>query len=159
MIFITVGTHHLPFNRLLKLVDNLIKEKQINEKVIIQSGTTNTIVAGAVQNPSYDYAEFISLLKKARIVISHAGPATIYQCIVLAGKKPIIIPRLKKYGEHVSDHQLYFAQELAKENKIYLCLNKKELIYQIKSYQPSIKYWKQPKNITKKLKKFINSLG
>jgi UDP-N-acetylglucosamine transferase subunit ALG13 len=158
MIFVTVGTHHLPFNRLLLQINDLIKQKIINEKVIIQAGNTKVVVKGALQKSTYNFNDFVALLKQARLIISHAGPATIYQSIVLAGKKPIIIPRLKKYGEHVSDHQLYFAQELAKENKIYLCLNKQDLVSKIKSYQPSKTYWKQPKNMTKKLKKFINTL-
>jgi len=159
MIFVTVGTHHLPFNRLLLMIDELVGQKHINEKVIIQSGTTNIKVSGAVQKNAYDFNEFISLLKKARIVISHAGPATIYQCVVLAGKKPIIIPRLKKHGEHVSDHQLYFARELTKGNKIHLCLNKKELFHQVKSYRLQRTTWKQSQGIAKRLKKFLNDLN
>ena len=115
MIFVTVGTHHLPFNRLLQSIDKFIKERQIKEKVVIQSGTTSVVVAGAVQEISYDFKEFVSLLKKARIVVSHAGPATIFQCITLARKIPIVVPRLKEFGEHVGNHQLYFAKDLAKK--------------------------------------------
>ncbi|MBU0576829.1 hypothetical protein KJ654_04205 [Patescibacteria group bacterium] len=158
MIFVTVGTHHLPFDRLLLLINALIKQKKIKEKVIIQSGTATILVAGAVQKSNYNFNEFVSLLRKARIVISHAGPATIYQSIFLAGKKPIVIPRLKKYGEHVSDNQLYFAQELAKKNKIYLCLDKKELFYQVQSYQSGKITWGQSPSIVKKLKSFLDDL-
>jgi len=103
VIFVTVGTHHLSFDRLLSFVDDLIKLKKIKEEVVIQSGTSTIRVTGAIQKATYDFNEFINLLKKARLVISHAGPATIYQSIVLAGKIPIVVPRLKKHGEHVSD--------------------------------------------------------
>ena len=38
MIFVTVGTHEQPFNRLVKAVDELKKDGVIVEKVIIQTG-------------------------------------------------------------------------------------------------------------------------
>ena len=38
MIFVTVGTHEQPFNRLIKKIDNLVKNDFIKEKVMIQTG-------------------------------------------------------------------------------------------------------------------------
>ena len=38
MIFVTVGTHEQPFNRLIQKVDELKKEGVITEDVIIQTG-------------------------------------------------------------------------------------------------------------------------
>jgi UDP-N-acetylglucosamine transferase subunit ALG13 len=38
MIFITVGTHTQPFNRLLQKIDELIEKGIIKEKVIAQIG-------------------------------------------------------------------------------------------------------------------------
>lgn len=38
MIFVTVGTHEQPFNRLVKKMDELKKEGIITEEVIIQTG-------------------------------------------------------------------------------------------------------------------------
>lgn len=38
MIFVTVGTHEQPFNRLVKTVDELIKDGVITEHVIMQTG-------------------------------------------------------------------------------------------------------------------------
>ena len=38
MIFVTVGTHEQPFNRLIKKVDELKYEEIIKEDVIIQTG-------------------------------------------------------------------------------------------------------------------------
>lgn len=35
MIFVTVGTHEQPFNRLIKKIDELKKDGIINEDVII----------------------------------------------------------------------------------------------------------------------------
>ena len=38
MIFVTVGTHEQPFNRLIEDVDNLCETGVINEPVIMQTG-------------------------------------------------------------------------------------------------------------------------
>lgn len=38
MIFVTVGTHEQPFNRLIKKIDELKKNGIITEEVIIQTG-------------------------------------------------------------------------------------------------------------------------
>lgn len=38
MIFVTVGTHEQPFNRLIKKVDDLVADGAIQEKVVMQTG-------------------------------------------------------------------------------------------------------------------------
>ena len=38
MIFVTVGTHEQPFDRLLKCIDEMVEERKIKEEVIIQKG-------------------------------------------------------------------------------------------------------------------------
>ena len=38
MIFVTVGTHEQPFNRLVKAVDELKRDGVITEDVIMQTG-------------------------------------------------------------------------------------------------------------------------
>lgn len=38
MIFVTVGTHEQPFNRLIQKIDELKKDGTIQDDVIIQTG-------------------------------------------------------------------------------------------------------------------------
>ena len=38
MIFVTVGTHEQPFNRLIEFIDNLKRDGKIQEEVIMQTG-------------------------------------------------------------------------------------------------------------------------
>lgn len=50
MIFVTVGTHEQPFNRLIQKIDELKKDGIINEDVIIQTvlvHTSRNTVSGA----------------------------------------------------------------------------------------------------------------
>ena len=44
MIFVTVGTHEQPFNRLIQKVDELKKDGVITEDVIIQTGFESSIM-------------------------------------------------------------------------------------------------------------------
>lgn len=55
-------------------------------------------------------------VKKARIVITHGGPSSFIMPLQVK-KVPIVVPRLKKFDEHVNDHQLKFSQEVAERKK------------------------------------------
>ena len=43
MIFVTLGTHDKPFNRLLEAVQKQIDLGNINDKVIVQAGATKFV--------------------------------------------------------------------------------------------------------------------
>ena len=51
------------------------------------------------------------LYQKADLIVTHAGAGSILQG-VKSQKKIIAVPRLKKYQEHVNDHQLELANKL-----------------------------------------------
>jgi len=55
----------------------------------------------------------------ARVVITHAGVGSIMLALA-AGKKPIVAPRLYRYGEHVDDHQTEIARAFAHAKKVTL---------------------------------------
>ncbi|MDI6654714.1 MAG: glycosyltransferase, partial [Candidatus Hydrothermarchaeota archaeon] len=57
------------------------------------------------------------LNKEARIVISHGGAGSIIFAL-RSGKPVVVVPRLKKFDEHVNDHQLELAKQLEREGKI-----------------------------------------
>lgn len=48
----------------------------------------------------------------ARIVITHGGPASFIMPLQV-GKVPIVVPRQHKFDEHVNDHQVEFARNVA----------------------------------------------
>lgn len=111
MIFVTVGTHEQPFNRLVKKVDDLVSEGTIREEVYIQKGYSTYIPTKCEYSDFLSFKEMDDYTKKSRIVISHGGPATFMKALSL-GKKTIVVPRLKKFDEHVNDHQLAFARQV-----------------------------------------------
>lgn len=112
MIFVTVGTHEQPFNRLVEYIDNLKQNRVINEEIIIQTGYSTYEVKYCVWKKFYPYQQIIKYVREARIVITHGGPSSFIMPLQ-EGKIPIVVPRQKKYGEHVNDHQVYFATKVS----------------------------------------------
>ncbi|MBE2975905.1 PssE/Cps14G family polysaccharide biosynthesis glycosyltransferase [Priestia megaterium] len=132
MILITVGTQNFSFNRLLKMVDELMEDKVITDKVLGQVGYSSyqpIYYEGFGFKPESEMTELIEL---ADIMITHAGVGTITTALQLR-KKVIVVPRLKQYGEHVDDHQLEIAQAYRQKGYIELAKNKEELAYLLKN--------------------------
>lgn len=111
MIFVTVGTHEQPFDRLLKEVDELVEKGVITEEVFIQTGYSTYIPKNCKWSKLLSFDKMDGLMERADIIITHGGPAT-FMSAIAKGKKPIVVPRQEKYGEHVNDHQLDFAQHV-----------------------------------------------
>ena len=76
MIFVTVGTHEQPFNRLIQKVDELKKDGVITEDVIIQTGFSTYEPKYCQWSKLIPYQQMIKNVADARIVITHGGPAS-----------------------------------------------------------------------------------
>ncbi|HFI0632502.1 TPA: glycosyltransferase [Streptococcus suis] len=111
MIFVTVGTHEQPFNRLVEEIDRLKKEAIIADDVFIQTGFSTYIPQYCDWKSIISYSEMEDYMTSADIIITHGGPAT-FMGAIAKGKKPIVVPRLEKFGEHVNNHQLDFAEQV-----------------------------------------------
>lgn len=109
MIFVTVGTHEQQFNRLVKKIDQLKKDGHIKDDVFIQTGFSDYIPESCDWKKFLSYEEMIQKIKDAKIVITHGGPSS-FILPLQYGKTPIVVPRMKKYDEHVNDHQVEFCE-------------------------------------------------
>lgn len=110
MILITAGTTQYKFDRLDKIALRMSKDypKQV---IIYQSNTTRMKSNKNLRvEKEINFSAFLQIMEKAKIIITHGGPATIFLCLKYGKVKPIIIPRRKKYQEHVNDHQYYFKE-------------------------------------------------
>lgn len=110
MIFITVGSQKFQFNRLLKEIDRLIEENSITEEVFAQTGYSDYKPKNYKYKNFLDRDEFKKIIENSDIVITHGGTGIIIEA-VKQEKNVIAVPRLKKYGEHVDDHQLQIASQ------------------------------------------------
>ena len=139
MIFVTVGTHEQPFDRLLRYIDNMIENGKITENVVIQKGYTNYISNNFESFELIAYDEMEKYIDEARIVITHGGPSS-FIAPLLKGKFPILVQNKKKYNEHVNDHQLEFAKEVEKRMcNIIVATSEEELIDAIINYDKKTK--------------------
>lgn len=115
MIFVTVGTHTQSFNRILKEIDRLVQSKKIREDVIAQIGHS-TYEPNKIK--WFRFRKSIDdLYKNSRIVVCHGGAGSIIKAIT-NGTPTIAVPRYKRFGEHVNDHQIEIVRELEKEGKL-----------------------------------------
>lgn len=114
MIFVTVGTHEQPFNRLVEYMDKWASEH--DEKVIIQTGFSTYEPKNCEWNKLYPYSQMVELVEKARIMITHGGPSSFIMPLQI-GKIPIVVPRRKEFDEHVNDHQVEFAKAVAERQR------------------------------------------
>ena len=116
MIFVTVGTHEQQFNRLIEHIDNLVGKGAITEEVIMQIGYSTFEPKYCKFSKLMPHQEMINNVHDARIVITHGGPASFIMPLQF-GKIPVVVPRRKKFNEHVNDHQLEFSKAVAERQK------------------------------------------
>lgn len=139
MIFVTVGTHEQPFERLLKCIDKMVEEGKIKEEVIVQKGYTDLELKHCKEYKLIGYDEMQEYIQNARIVVTHGGPASFIAPLSI-GKIPVVVPRKKEFNEHVNNHQLEFAKEVEKRMKnIIVVDNEKEIENAIINYDKIIK--------------------
>lgn len=138
MIFVVLGTHELPFTRLLKEVEELKKSGKISDEIIVQSGHTKYESDVMTLKPFVSYEEMEDLFERARLVITHAGTGSVVTGLK-KGKKVIAVARLQKYGEHNDDHQLELVDVFLEKGHI-LTWNEKdsleEVMSQVDTFEP-----------------------
>jgi beta-1,4-N-acetylglucosaminyltransferase len=101
MIFVTVGACQWPFDRLLVALDRL----ELNEPLLVQHGPSECRPTKADCVDFLPFERLVEEVRRARVVVTHGGIGS--TLVALAnGKRPIVVPRLKRYGEAVDDHQI-----------------------------------------------------
>lgn len=134
MIFVTVGTHEQQFNRLIEKIDNLKQSGKIKESVVMQTGYSDYISKNCTTYDFMSHDEMKQFIRNARIVITHGGPSSFLDAIML-NKKPIIVPRYLEYGEHVNNHQVDFLRKISNKLDIYPVYDINDLEFTIDNYQ------------------------
>lgn len=139
MIFVTVGTHEQPFNRLVKKVDELKRDGVITENVIMQTGFSTYEPKYCKWSKFIPYQDMIRNVEDAHIVITHGGPASFIMPLQI-GKTPIVVPRQHQFEEHVNDHQVEFTRNVVERmGNILVVEDIKKLGQMITNYDEIIK--------------------
>ena len=127
MIFVTVGTHEQAFDRLIREIDTLKERNIITEEVYCQIGYCEYIPKFCSWKRLIPYNEMIENVKKARITISHGGPAS-FLLPLQFGKIPIVVPRKVDFNEHVNNHQLEFSKTVSERMKNIIMIENIEVL-------------------------------
>ena len=154
MILVTLGTQKEQFTRLLDYIEN----SNITDEIIVQAGHTKYESKKMKIFDFISYEEMSDYIEKADLIITHSGTGSVLTPLKL-GKKVIVCSRLKKYGEHVDDHQQELTEVLKKENYIFELTedNSLDQLYkEIKDFKPK-KYQSNTNNFIKKLKAEIEN--
>ncbi len=111
MIFVTVGTHHQPFERLLDALGDL------GDELVVQfgPGAPPSGVERAEAFMSFD--TMLECFRAADKVITHAGVGSII-CASREGHLPLVVPRRSDLGEHVDDHQVELTRALEERGRV-----------------------------------------
>ncbi len=159
MIFLTVGTQ-FAFDRLVKSVDEMLSEDGFEEGIFAQIGESS------YQPRNFETVSFLEKrlfdkhIREASGIIGHGGIGTI--AIALEYNKPLLaMPRLKRYGEVVHDHQVAIVQRFELLGHILVAYEAAELpakIKQLKSFVPR-KREIQSQAVVKRIEQFLNELS
>lgn len=130
MIFVTVGTHEQPFDRLVRCMDELKGEGTIREDVIIQTGYSRWIPKNCTWRQWMSYQEIDGYMEQARIIVTHGGPSSFLMPLKM-GKVPVVMPRKKEYGEHINNHQAEFVRGLNTKSSCIIVVEEAEELREV----------------------------
>lgn len=160
MIFLTVGTQ-FPFDRLVQAVDNIFNENIIDEEIFAQIGESSYKPRNFESTSSLESNLFAKYVSEASGIISHAGMGTIIMSMEYK-KSLLVMPRLKRYGEVVSDHQLDIARKFEQDGYLLAAYDVEELtakIGKLKSFVPKKRQTQTNKAIVDRIRSFLDELN
>lgn len=158
MILVLLGTQNNSFHRLLEEIEKNIDNGNMKEEVVVQKGYTKFESKSMTLYNQLPLDEINNLIDKADLVITHGGVGSIITAIE-KNKKVIAVPRLKKYKEHVNDHQLDIIKSFDEQEYIIGLNNVEELTEALKKVKDFIpkQYVKNTGDILKIVENFIDN--
>jgi UDP-N-acetylglucosamine transferase subunit ALG13 len=107
-LFVTVGTDSkYRFDRLIDWVDEWLQKcGEVMPSTLVQHGRSHPARFARSQD-FLEHDEIVAAIEGASLVITHGGPATIFECW-RSHKRPVVVPRVKALEEAVDDHQARF---------------------------------------------------
>jgi UDP-N-acetylglucosamine transferase subunit ALG13 len=112
VLYVTVGTHQQPFQRLLDALAELPADE-----LVVQFGHGSAPPGVAHATAFMSFSEALHYISEADAVVTHAGVGSILSARRY-GHVPVVVPRLRRYGEHVDDHQAELTRALAVEGLV-----------------------------------------
>ncbi|WDZ87038.1 glycosyltransferase [Micromonospora cathayae] len=113
-VVVALGTQKYGFPRLL---ERLVRIVPGTAEVLWQVGSTRIDRMPADARRQVPFAEMQQAMREADVVVTHAGVGSALTAL-RAGQRAIYVPRRRRYGEHVDDHQVEMARELDRRDLV-----------------------------------------
>jgi len=158
MIFLTVGAQS-SFDRLVRAVDDFFDTHDLNDEVFAQIGNSGYKPRNFDAVASLDATTFDRRFGQASAIVSHAG----MEKITLAcehGKPLLAMPRLKRLGEIVDDHEAALADEFEALGHILVAHSARDLtakLTRLKSFVP-LGRAAQAGAVAERIRSFVQSI-
>lgn len=105
----TIGTSE-PFDRLVAVADAVAEAS--GEHVLVQAGRSKCSLVRAEMVSFVPSEDLRALVANAHRVVTHAGAGSLLLALG-EGKRPVVVPRLRRFGEAIDDHQVDFGRRMA----------------------------------------------
>lgn len=124
MIYVTLGTMYLGFDRLAHAMNAIARDT--GEEVILQTGLSPLRPPHCTCFDFKPREELLVLQRAARVVVTHAGIGSVMEALSCA-RPLLVVPRLRHYREHNNDHQMDLATMVAERGWGRMILDVAEL--------------------------------
>lgn len=115
-VVVTLGTH--PRYQFPRLLRRLVEILPRSVDVLWQAGATRIDNMPARARGEVPIQELGQAMREADVVIAHAGVGSALSAM-RAERRPIFVPRRRRYREHVDDHQVEMARELDRRGLVF----------------------------------------
>jgi UDP-N-acetylglucosamine transferase subunit ALG13 len=154
MILVTVGASLFSFDRLMRAVETL----SVDEDLVVQHGPAPLDRPEARCVPYLPLQDLAALVREARVVVTHAGAGSILLALT-NGKRPVVVPRLRVYGETVDDHQLDSARRFAKAGLVSVVEDVADLQRATGAFNPtSIELSREEVPLVRELRSYVSEI-
>jgi UDP-N-acetylglucosamine transferase subunit ALG13 len=153
MIFVTVGSSHFAFDRLLHAVGLL----ETDEERVVQYGPSSVRPAGATCIDFVPLNDLAGYVRRARAVVCHGGMGSILLALA-EGKRPYVVPRLARFGETTDDHQVETARRLEHAGLVHVVDDPRQLATAlVGSGETSFVPWDSDGRLVRELSDYIRT--
>lgn len=159
MIFLTVGTQ-FPFDRLVRAVDEAAGRSALEDEVFAQVGQRGYRPEHMEWVEILEREAFAERVAEARALIGHAGVGTILAALEV-GKPLLVMPRLRRYGEIVNDHQVATARKFAEAGHVLAAYDEGEVLQklvELRTFVPTLRR-ASPERVVARLRLFLEELA
>jgi len=159
VIFLTVGTQ-FPFDRLVRAVDEALGRSAFGDEVFAQVGQRGYRPQHMEWVETLEQEAFRERVAEARALIGHAGVGTIFTAVE-AGKPLLVMPRLRRYGEIVNDHQVATARKFAEAGHVLAAYDEGEVLQklvELRTFVPTRRR-ASPEKVVARVRSFLEELA